>query len=1258
MRETSYRSLRLLVDLQACQTAGSGMRGVGRYSKALFSGLLSECCDHDIFAHMATHLPVALDLPGLQRPRILKTSALPPWATDRDFRGGEQDTLDSLLLSAFMAPLKADVIHVSHVFEGFGERLALPNAGQRATGQIISATLYDLIPLLFREHYFLNENFKKWYMARLAWLRKADLLLAISESSRQDAIALLGIEPWRIVTIHGGISSHFVPLDNRNAAKDDLAKRYNLRKRFVLYTGGDDHRKNINGAINGYAAVPRRLRADCQLVIVCDIGGERKQMYLNAARVAGLARDDVVITGFVPEEDLVAFYGCCDLFVFPSLYEGLGLPVLEAMACGAPVIGGDNSSIKELISRPDALFDAGSSEAIGGLIAKALVDPGYAGTLRDYGLVRAKDYTWRKTALLAIEAIDEAVRRSRKSGVRCAISGWLPRKRLAIFTPLPPCRSGIADYNARFLPHLARHFDIDLYVDDYKVVDDTLPSSFRIFNAKDFEGVANGYDAILYELGNSEFHAHMLPILERHPGIVGLHDAYLSGLYWYREFMLGQVGSYATEMLASHGPAARYYLAPVQKCANAIGETMVRLPCTKRVLDQAIGVISHSPFNLEIARSFYPHGWKAPYRVIPQMIAIPPAWSANQRARARKELGFREDDFIISTFGHIAWTKWGDRLLDAFLASGLRDNKKVHLVFAGELSLDDFGKKLGSAISKSNFGGRIKVTGYLPDDVYERYLRIADVAIQLRTSSRGGTPKGVLDCLAYGVPVVVNNDASYKDYPDDTVIKLAADPSVKEIALVLESISNDSGLRQTLSDSGIRYARLQHDPSSCAAAYAAAICEFSDRHKKTQADQAVLDLAPHLAGCNNQEDAIQFAFKWLQEVPRVAFERRRLIIDVSHIAQSDHKTGIQRVVKETVRALYCSVSLGIEPVAVELVDGKLQIARGWLQSQELLLPGELDQLAAGPPFEIIPGDVLLMLDSSWARFREFFPAFEIARSLKVPIYTAIYDLLPITLPEGNFVPGGREWFEGWFCDAVEASDGLICISQSIANEVNKYLDGMKALTKRPKVGYWHLGADFGDPGTTTSPSQPARDLAAHPYLLMVGTIEPRKSHALALSAMEILWDRGHQLCLCIVGKEGWMSGELMERLRQHPKIGDKLFLIEQPNDTDIDYLYANAAGLLFLSKGEGFGLPLIEAAHHGIPIICSDIPVFREISGDFATYVSDDDGALASELESWWRIRTAGQLPDTSLMPRLTWEKSGAMLVDVAINDNWIKDNK
>ena len=1256
--EVRRRSMRILMDLQACQTLGSGPRGVGRYSKALFTNIAMERGQRDLFALVAPHLPVAVDLGVLSESRVLRLPNLPAWGSSRDFQGGEQDALDGLALSAFLAPIKSDIVHISHVFEGFGERVALPNYKQRLAGQVISATLYDFIPLLYQDHYFQDIDFRKWYFSRLSWLRQADLLLAISESSRQDAINLLGIDPWRIVTIHGGISPHFQPVADLEGVRRSLIQRYGLRERFVLYTGGDDHRKNIRGAIAGYATVPTEVRRNCQLVIVCSMDDHRRKMYLDIARQVGLGSQDVVITGFVPEEDLVAFYSACDVFVFPSLYEGLGLPVLEAMACGAPVVGGNNSSIRELIIRPDALFDASSPNSIGEMIGKALTDKAFTEELRRYGQKRSKEFSWKDTAGRAIEAFDDALARVRSSGVQSAIQGWLPRKRIAVFTPLPPCRSGIADYNAKFLPYLARHFDIDLYVDNYQVNDETLTSAFRIFNASDFDAVALAYDAILYEFGNSEFHAHMLPLLEKYPGIVGLHDAYLSGLFGYLDFHLGDSGRYAHEMLTAHGPAARRFFAPIQQHPEANGAAMVNLPCTKQVIDQAIGIISHSPFNLEIARQHYPEGWQSSYRIIPQMVHVPRACSKDEREEARKQNGFTGSDIIITTFGHIAWTKWGERLLEAFLNSPLRDDPRIYLVYAGELANDDFGLRLKEDIKKAKLGKRIRITGFLSDPDYEHYLRITDIAVQLRTKSRGGTPKGVLDCLAFGVPVIVNNDASYTDYPDNVVIKLVAEPSADEIAQKLVDACAGRELRIAFAQKGLEYVREHHDPARSAAEYAAAIHEFIERKRQLQPKNWVLNFAPHLADCPDPQSAARGAADWIEHIPACQFRRRRLIIDVSHIAQSDHKTGVPRVVKEIVKDAYCCPARAdVEPLAVELVDGTLRVASAWLLERGLLLPQEAASQTADAPVEFCAGDVFLMLDSSWARYREFYPVFAQAREANVPVYTAVYDLLPLMLPQENFVEGGPEWFEGWFRDAVSASDGLVCISQSVAEDVAAFLAKDAIQTKWPKIGFWHLGSDFTQKRLRSDLNPKISTLADRPYLLMVGTIDPRKSHALALDAMERLWAQGHELCLCIAGKEGWMVKELMEKLRSHPLAGSKLFLMEHSTDDEIDCLYAKASGLLFLSKGEGFGLPLVEAPNHGTPIICSNIPVFHEIAGDFATYVSiENAGLLARELAAWWDRKLAQQLPDTSKMPRLTWEESTNALLNVVLDNNWMKE--
>jgi glycosyltransferase involved in cell wall biosynthesis len=341
-------------------------------------------------------------------------------------------------------------------------------------------------------------------------------------------------------------------------------------------------------------------------------------------------------------------------------------------------------------------------------------------------------------------------------------------------------------------------------------------------------------------------------------------------------------------------------------------------------------------------------------------------------------------------------------------------------------------------------------------------------------------------------------------------------------------------------------------------------------------------------------------------------------------------------------------------MAVQLIDGALRVASGWLQAQGLLLPHELALPEVDVSFE--SGDVLLMLDSSWSRYREFHPIFSKARDALVPVYTAVYDLLPITLPPGNFVDGGREWFESWFLDAAASSDGLVCISRAVADTVSAYLATRKSGTG-PRIGYWHLGSDFSTPQDGRAPRSGLSALANKTYLLMVGTIEPRKLHSVAVAAFEILWARGRSLSLCIAGKQGWMVDDLVRRLKNHPESGCRLFFVDRPSDVEVEYLYRHAAGLLMLSKGEGFGLPLVEAADHGIPILCSDLPVFREIAGAFATYVDDSNAVdLAEQLDQWWLKRSDGHVADTHGMPRLTWEQSGAALLNVIIDNQWIEN--
>ncbi len=1252
--------MRIVVDLQACQTEASAGRGVGRFAEGLARHLAGRMGSDDLRLCLSgayrDSLERTVDAWALLLPRQCLTAYRYPDPRPGTAQRRAECAIAETLIRHHWMSLQPDVLHISHVFEGWHGAAIVPHALPKASGLVRSATLYDLIPLRFPEHYFADPEYKAWYFEKLGTLRDCDRILAISESTRSDAIDLLGIDPARIDTIWGGADSLFRRQSLSAQEVDALRARYGLKRRFVLYAGGDEYRKNLDGALAGFAELTPKLRRDTQFVIVCALDASSRNALLGKAAQRGFAADDLVLPGYIDEADLVGLYNLCDAFVFPSLYEGFGLPLLEAMACGAPVLAANNSSLPEIVGRSDALFDTLKPGSLAERLAKVLEDEAFRGELRRHGVERAKAFTWERSARLAMEALRDAHDRlARRDAVVAAAA--LGKKRLALFTPLPPCRSGIADYNAAFLPYLSRYFSIDLFVDDYEVSDAFLRSNFVIRPHREFAARSDDYDAVLFEMGNSEFHAYMLDYLERYPGIVILHDAFLSGLYGYVDFHLGDAGRYSKEMLGAHGPRARRYLAPVQANKDPIFAAMVNLPASRSVIESAIGVISHTPYNIDLAQANYPEGWAAPYRIVKQMVRIPVAASAAHRNALRAELGFREGDFIVCTFGHVAWNKCGDLLFEAFAKSALASDPNAKLVYVGELARDAFGHGLRRAIEDGELREQVRISGYLDEAAYAKYLAAADLAVQLRKQSRGGASKAILDCLVHGIPVIANDAANFKDYPEGVIQKVGAEPDVAELAGKLTSLYQRRVALPQLGNAGREYALREHDPETIAARYAMLIDEFLQKARAAALPTAIGEIGGILTSPDSQEQLLERSAIALQEnLSRNLFARQRILIDVSYITDRDHETGIPRVVRNIVRWLYCSDRAGFVPVAVRLEGGALVEATEWLDAQGLLLPVER-QGSDGRVVEFEWGDCLLMLDSSWARFDEFLPVFESLRRVQGKVYTVVYDLLPIRFPQ-YVLPEGPAWFRKWVLRAIDVSDGLLCISRAAADDLHDFIRSVEPESLvLDRLGYWHLGSDFAQSAVVDAhPTDRVLSATSGCSFLMVGSLEPRKNHALALDAMELLWARGVEASLCIAGKPGWMVDDLIARLSDHPESGRRLHYIERPTDKELGACYARSAALLFPTAGEGFGLPLVEAARFGTPILASDIPVLHEIAGDHATYFRLGSAAeLADVLETWLAEASHGNVPQSRGMPCLTWEESAEQLLDVVLGNRWYK---
>lgn len=201
----------------------------------------------------------------------------------------------------------------------------------------------------------------------------------------------------------------FRPMDTLDSRRILTRVAFGVAAGFVLYTGGADRRKNLPRLVEAYAGLDAKLRAGMQLVFAGHMPAPHVDELKRLAASLGLAERDLVFTGYVSDEQLVALYNECSLFAFPSWHEGFGLPVLEAMACGAAVIASDASSILEIATEPTALFDPMDVDSLRARMAHFLSNPEENQRLRDYSLERAQAFSWDKVASVFVDACEHVV---------------------------------------------------------------------------------------------------------------------------------------------------------------------------------------------------------------------------------------------------------------------------------------------------------------------------------------------------------------------------------------------------------------------------------------------------------------------------------------------------------------------------------------------------------------------------------------------------------------------------------------------------------------------------------------------------------------------------------------------------------------------------------------------------------------------------------------------------------------------------------
>lgn len=1053
---SSVSHMKIVLDMQARQSQGSHHRGIGRYALALGQAMARQAGDQIHLLLNAAFPQYALEICEdfkawiePQRIHVFHTPAsVAGLHPDNSWRIRAAEHLREGVLQA----LQPDIIHISSLFEGVDDDV-VTSVWHPGLSQKTSVSLHDLIPLMQADHYLRDFRMQAWYYRKLQSLKNAGLLLSVSEYSRQEGIDVLGLDPQRVVCVPNAVSAEFRRLDFTQQQVDATKARFSLGRAFILYIGGVEYRKNIERLIAAYAELPTTLRSQYALVIAGKIKNYERDRLLQLQQKYGLSTADLILTGPVTDEELVELYNLAALFVFPSLYEGFGLPVLEAMACGCPTIAADNSSLPEVVGWLEATFDGLSATSMASKMVQALTDKDFRDTLRLRAEQQVRKFSWDASAQVALQAF-AALHEQQQSIGRTQVVVGLPaaqRPRLAFVLPLSAKTSEVVQHSVHLLPALAAFYDIEIVTEQAEISNIWLRSNFPLRTRQWMREHPRHYQRRVYVPDSDQYDNDLLELMQEQSGTLILHRFY-SPTWQNTPAALYQAHGYSALLAYQQGKTETY-------------------PANRPWLDAALGVIALEEEAAVQAQACYganaSHHWK---------------YVPSERLDSRA-LGF----------SHAT----GERFAQA-------------------------------------------IEGF---HVEHPWVQEQQLVARIRSLT---------------VPV----SATEQDWLD-----------------VAQSLANN---------------RLTYPPAMPV-----------------------------------------------------------LFYDVSVFVWGDHATGVHRVTRNILQSLLRSPPAGwrVEPIYAS--EGHYCYARRMtvdlLGMDALALPDSVVDFRSG--------DVFLHVDLGMHIVADMEHHLQSIRACGVQVYHLVHDILPMRLSSAYFDEGVLTHFRRWLQAVCRVADGMIMTTQAGLRDVVDWMQkNPQQRFGQPRMGVCTLGADI-QASVDTPLSQIEKDLLEklrqQPSILMVGTIEPRKGHTQALKAFEQLWAQGQDIHLVLVGKEGWNVDSLVAEIHIHPEQGKRLHWMKFVSDALLARLYADCSALLMASEGEGFGLPLIEAAQHGLPVIARGIPVFREIAGEHAFYFEGKEPqALADAVQQWLVLHEQGQEPKPQGIEWITWEESAEQIKAFLFGDS------
>lgn len=829
-------ALHILIDVQGLQSP-SRFRGVGRSTLAMSRAIIENAGEHRV----SILINGMYSLENIEEVKNRYRDMLPEdemyifsgWGPTAwgDIANHPRYQAAKQVRDVAIAHIDPDVVIVLNLFEGYQDDYTV-SVPLRPVPWKTVVVCHDLIPLLNKEYYLREPNFSRFYLQQLAEFEHADAVFAISDSAAMEVCQHTSVPMARVINISSAVGDEFGVREYSEQYQAQLRQRYQLPPQFVLALAIIEPRKNIETLLHAYSLLPDALQCSYPLVLAYNVSPEDRQRLLTLADNWQLNRERLIFTDYLPDDDLIALYNLCKVFIYPSLHEGFGLPVLEAMKCGAATLASNATSLPEVVGWEEATFDPLQPGHIADALQRALVDREFWLALKQHALKQAAKFSWDHTARRAIKGATQLMTASK----------------------------------------------------------------------------------------------------------------------------------------ASPQDAARHI--------------------TRQVIDQL-----------------------------------------------RQLTGLSQVDHL-----GLAW-----------------------------------------AIARNRF----------------------------------------------------------------------------------------------------------------------------------------------------------------------RLHRRKLLVDISMLAEFDDKTGIQRVSRSILGVLLNRGVEGYDVAAVRYHRGEC-----YRYANQFVKQHYGYDYGADEPVLFTKDDLILVTDLTSDLFPQIETELYSLRRVGARVYFVVHDILAVTHPQW-INQASQPVLLRWLKSIVWYANGILCVSRHVAAEVRRWI-GENAhqvvINPRLTIDYFHPGADLdsGAPskGLPEQSEERLQQMQCQTSFIMVGTLEPRKGHMQVVQAFEHLWLQGKEYNLFIVGKLGWDVEALCEHLRQHPQRGKHLFWLQNISDEFLHLLYQHASALIFASHGEGFGLPVIEAAQRGLPLILRKLPVFEEIAGEHAWWFdSSQPEPLAQALEQWVLLYQQGLHPTSAGICWQSWQQSTEQLL-------------